>query len=95
MKAEKISIMAIVMRLPTAVVIKNKACSTDFIEGGAVEIERVEINSWKIYITLTVSELQACDREQYLTNGDDGVLGQKPHDMDLVVLHHHVRMKVL
>ena len=37
--------MAIVMRLPTAVVIKNKACSTDFIEGGAVEIERVEINS--------------------------------------------------
>ena len=87
--------MAIVMRLPTAVVIKNKACSTDFIEGGAVEKERVEINSWKICITLTVSELQACDREQYLTNGDDGVLGQKPHDMDLVVLHHHVRMKVL
>ena len=36
-KAEKISMMAIVMRLPTAVVIKNKACSTDFIEGGARE----------------------------------------------------------
>ena len=38
-KAEKISMMAIVMRLPTAVVIKYKACSTDFIEGGA-KIER-------------------------------------------------------
>ena len=34
-KAEKISMMAIVMRLPTAVVIKYKDCSTDFIEGGA------------------------------------------------------------
>ena len=36
-KAEKISMMAIVIRLPTAVVIKNKDCRTDFIEGGAKE----------------------------------------------------------
>ena len=32
--------MAIVMRLPNAVVIKYKACSTDFIEGGAIETDR-------------------------------------------------------
>ena len=36
-KAEKISMMAMVIRLPTAVVIKNKDCSTDFMEGGARE----------------------------------------------------------
>ena len=50
-KAEKISMMAIVMRLPNAVVIKYKACSTDFIEGGAVGRDTsyiVERNSWTI-----------------------------------------------
>ena len=34
-KAENISMMAMVMRLPTAVVIRYRDCSTDFIEGGA------------------------------------------------------------
>ena len=45
-KAEKISMMAIVIRLPTAVVIKNKACSTDFIEGGARENNTKLHNGW-------------------------------------------------
>ena len=42
-KAEKISMMAIVMRLPTAVVIRYKACSTDFIEVGAKSRKKILI----------------------------------------------------
>ena len=43
--------------------------------------------------TLAVCKLQAGDGEQNLPDGDDGVLGQEPHDVDLVVLHHHYRLK--
>ena len=45
--------------------------------------------------TLTVCELQAGDGEQNLSDGDDGVLGQQPHDVNMVVLHHHHRLKPL
>ena len=36
--------MAMVMRLPTAVVIRYRDCSTDFIEGGA---ERKIMTNWR------------------------------------------------
>ena len=41
-------------------------------------------------LTLAVGKLHAGDREEDLPHGDDGVLGQEPHDVDLIVLHDHV-----
>ena len=63
-----------------------------------VELERTILNFTTDDIeisTLTVCELQAGDGEQDLPDGDDGVLGKEPHDVDLVVLHYQDRLKPL
>ena len=39
---------------------------------------------------MTVGKLHAGDGEEDLSDGDDCVLGQEPHDVDLVVLHDRV-----
>ena len=63
-----------------------------------MELERTILNFTTDDIeisTLTVCELQAGDGKQDLPDGDDGVLGQEPHDVDLVVLHYQHRLKPL